>query len=80
MTELSSQLGRSQPKTWDDEDYAALRVAAWKNHGVAMIPIDEVHDPFAKQAIINVAEGFYGRRNKINSNADITSEGQSSKE
>jgi len=63
MTELRSQLDRSQPKAWDEEDYEELRVAAWKNHGVAMIPIEDVHNPLTKQTIINVAEGLYGRRN-----------------
>jgi hypothetical protein len=62
MTELSSQLASSQPKTWDEKDYAELRVAAWKNQGVAMIPIDDIHDSFTKQTIINVAEGLYGKR------------------
>jgi hypothetical protein len=44
----------------------ALRAAAWHRHGVAVIPIDEIADPWLRQAITNEANRRWGRREEGN--------------
>ena len=53
-------LARS-PSTAMDLD--AMRAAAWHRHGVAAIPVDDVLDPWLRQAITNEANRRWGRRN-----------------
>ena len=40
-----------------------MRAAAWHRHGVAAIPVDDVPDPWLRQAITNEANRRWGRRN-----------------
>ncbi len=40
----------------------AMRAAAWHRHGVAAIPVDDIADPWLRQAIINEANRRWGRR------------------
>ena len=55
----SLDLGRS-PVT--DAEVNAMRAAAWHRHGVAAIPVDDLTDPWLRQAIINEANRRWGRR------------------
>ena len=54
-------LGRLRSPTTDVE-LAAMRAAAWHRHGVAAIPVDDVADPWLRQAILNEANRLWGRR------------------
>ncbi|MCZ8149700.1 MAG: hypothetical protein O9325_17850 [Roseomonas sp.] len=56
-----SPLGRLRSATTDTEMHA-MRAAAWHRHGVAAIPIDDITDPWLRQAIINEANRRWGRR------------------
>lgn len=55
----SLDLARS-PTT--DADVNAMRAAAWHRLGVVALPIDEITDPWLRQAIINEANRRWGRR------------------
>ena len=47
----------------NDTEVNAMRAAAWHRHGVAAIPVDDVLDPWLRQAITNEANRRWGRRN-----------------
>ena len=40
----------------------AMRAAAWHRHGVAALPIQDIADPWLRQAITNEANRRWGRR------------------
>jgi len=40
----------------------AMRAAAWHRQGVAVIPVDDITDPWLRQAITNEANRRWGRR------------------
>jgi hypothetical protein len=40
----------------------AMRAAAWHRHGVAALPIQDITDPWLRQAITNEATRRWGRR------------------
>ncbi|MCA3585943.1 MAG: hypothetical protein IOD03_19990 [Methylocystis sp.] len=40
-----------------------MRAAAWHRHGVASIAVDDITDPWLRQAITNEANRRWGRRN-----------------
>jgi hypothetical protein len=56
-----SSLGRLRSPT-NEPELNAMRAAAWHRHGVAAIPIDDITDPWLRQAIINEANRRWGRR------------------
>ncbi len=62
-TNIQSSLKRLQLITRlnDDEiqDYARR---AYQQKGLALIPIDEITDPYVKQQIINFADRKYGKK------------------
>jgi hypothetical protein len=39
-----------------------MRAAAWHRHGVAALPIQDITDPWLRQAITNEATRRWGRR------------------
>jgi hypothetical protein len=55
----SLDLARS-PSTAGDLD--AMRAAAWHHHGIAALPIQDITDPWLRQAITNEANRRWGRR------------------
>lgn len=58
----SNLLGRLRSPT-SEAELQSLRAAAWHRHGVAAIPVDDITDPWLRQAIINEANRRWGRRN-----------------
>jgi hypothetical protein len=58
-----SCLARHQPRTApSDEDLLAMRRAAWRTQGVAVLRPEDVRDDWTRQALINEANRLYGRR------------------
>lgn len=57
-----SPIGRLRSPTSEPE-LNAMRAAAWHQHGVAAIPVDDITDPWLRQAITNEANRRWGRRN-----------------
>ena len=55
----SLDLGRS-PTT--EAEVNAMRAAAWHRHGVAALPVEDITDPWLRQAITNEANRRWGRR------------------
>ena len=49
--------------TTNDAELNAMRAAAWHRHGVASIVVDDISDPWLRQAITNEANRRWGRRN-----------------
>jgi hypothetical protein len=47
----------------NDNELNAMRAAAWHRHGVAALAVDDISDPWLRQAIINEASRRWGRRN-----------------
>ncbi|MBR0679317.1 hypothetical protein GXW74_02365 [Roseomonas eburnea] len=62
-----SCLNRGTRSPTNDTEVNAMRAAAWHRHGVAAIPVDDVPDPWLRQAITNEANRRWGRRNGENS-------------
>ena len=58
----SNPLGRLRSAT-NEAELQAMRAAAWHRHGVAAIPVDDIFDPWLRQAITNEANRRWGRRN-----------------
>jgi hypothetical protein len=58
-----SSLDRGTRSPTTDTEVRALRAAAWHRHGVAAIPVEEIADPWLRQAITNEANRLWGRRN-----------------
>ena len=52
---------RTEP--WDEDRLAVALAAARHRHGVAVFPVDDITDPWLRQAIINEANRRWGRRN-----------------
>jgi hypothetical protein len=52
--------------TTNDAELNAMRAAAWHRHGVANIVVDDITDPWLRQAITNEANRRWGRRNGEN--------------
>jgi len=52
-------LARS-PSTAVDLD--TMRAAAWHRHGVAALAVEDIADPWLRQAVINEASRRWGRR------------------
>ena len=56
-----SSLHRGQsPNTLGKLD--AMRARAWHRHGVAVLPVTDITDPWLRQAITNEATRRWGRR------------------
>ena len=56
---LARTHARSAPS---DDDLMAMRKAAWRTQGVIMVRPEEVRDDWIRQALINEAERWFGRR------------------
>jgi hypothetical protein len=61
-----SCLDRGTRSPINETEVNAMRAAAWHRHGVAAIPIEDIHDPWLRQAITNEANRRWGRRNGEN--------------
>jgi len=55
----SLDLARSPSNAMDIE---ALRARAWHEHQVAAIPVEDINDPWLRQALTNEANRRWGRR------------------
>lgn len=40
----------------------AMRAAAWHRHGIVALAVDDIADPWLRQAVINEANRRWGRR------------------
>ena len=60
-----SPLGRLRSAT-NEPELNAMRATAWHRQGVAAIPVDDIADPWLRQAITNEAKRRWGRRNGEN--------------
>jgi hypothetical protein len=58
-----SSLDRSTRNPTTSRDLNALRRRAWHEHGVASLALDDITDPWLRQAVINEATKRWGRRN-----------------
>jgi hypothetical protein len=54
-------LGRS-PTTEAELD--AMRAAAWHRHGVAVLPVEDIADPWLRHAVANEATRRWGPRSR----------------
>jgi hypothetical protein len=45
------------------QDLEAMRARAWHEHHIAALPVDDITDPWLRQAITNEANRRWGRRN-----------------
>ena len=59
---LRSSLDRGVRTATNDNELHAMRAAAWHRYGVAAIPVDDITDPWLRQAITNEANRRWGRR------------------
>ena len=61
----SNLLGRLRSPT-SEAELQSMRAAAWHRHGVAVIPVDDITDPWLRQAIQNEAVRRWGPRQQEN--------------
>ncbi|WP_368416555.1 hypothetical protein [Falsiroseomonas sp.] len=47
----------------NDNELNAMRAAAWHRQGVAALVLEDIADPWLRQAITNEANRRWGRRN-----------------
>jgi len=60
---MRSSLERQLPRSLPTEDELfAMRRAAWRKQGIAVIRPADVHDEIIRQALVNEATRLYGRR------------------
>ena len=63
MTRPRSCLARLQPRRPATEnDLYAMRRAAWRKQGIAVLRPGDIRDPWARQAVVNEATRLYGQR------------------
>ena len=58
-----SCLDRSACSPTTSRELDALRRRAWHEHGVASLELDDITDPWLRQAVINEATRRWGPRN-----------------
>ena len=62
-SETRGSLERHLPRTVPTEDeFLAMRRAAWRKQGIVVIRPVDIHDEWTRQAIENEANRLYGRR------------------
>ena len=60
---VRGSLERHLPRTATNEDELfAMRRAAWRKQGIAVLRIDDVRDEIIRQAVVNEAARLYGQR------------------
>ena len=60
---VRGSLERHLPRTATNEDELfAMRRAAWRKQGIAVLRIDDVADEIIRQAVVNEATRLYGQR------------------
>ncbi len=59
---LRSSLDRGTRSPMHGHELESMRAAAWHRHGVAAIAVDDITDPWLRQAITNEANRRWGRR------------------
>ena len=60
---MRSHLARHPPeRSADDEQLQAMRRAAWRDQGVAVLRPEDINDDWMRQVIVNAAEKLYGKR------------------
>ncbi|WP_270936289.1 hypothetical protein [Falsiroseomonas oryzae] len=57
-----SSLDRGIRTASNDNELNAMRAAAWHRHGVAALAVEDIADPWLRQAVINEATRRWGRR------------------
>lgn len=57
-----SSLNRGTRSPMTEAEVNAMRAAAWHRHGVAALPVEDITDPWLRQAITNEANRRWGRR------------------
>jgi hypothetical protein len=45
-----------------DDELFAMRRAAWRQQGIAVLRVADIRDDWLRQAIVNEADRLYGRR------------------
>jgi hypothetical protein len=62
-SDLRSSLERHLPRSLPTEDELfAMRRAAWREQGIAVLRVDDVADGIIRQAVVNEATRLYGQR------------------
>ena len=60
---VRGSLERHLPRTaTNDDELFAMRRAAWRKQGIAVLRIDDVRDEIIRQAVVNEATRLYGQR------------------
>ena len=62
-SEIRGSLTRHLPHyTAADEELFAMRRAAWRQQGIAVLRVADIRDEWLRQAVVNEADRLYGRR------------------
>ena len=61
-----SSLDRGVRTATNDNELNAMRAAAWHRQGVAALVVEDIADPWLRQAITNEANRRWGRRHGKN--------------
>ena len=62
-SKVRGSLTRHLPQTFStDGEMFAMRRAAWRKQGIAVLRVADIGDDWLRQAIVNEADRLYGRR------------------
>lgn len=62
-SEVRGSLARHLPRpTAADDELFAMRRAAWRKQGIAVLRVAEIDDDWLRQAVLNEATRLYGQR------------------
>lgn len=62
---MRSYLAKHQPRSvWDAETIRDRAGDAWRRHGVLLIRVDDLQNPFEQQYVENLGTKLYGQRQR----------------
>ncbi|MBK8211659.1 MAG: hypothetical protein IPK78_18590 [Rhodospirillales bacterium] len=62
-SEVRGSLTRHLPRSFStDDEMFAMRRAAWRKQGIAVLRVTDIRDDWLRQAVMNEAARLYGQR------------------
>lgn len=62
MTRIRSSLAGAPRSPTTLDEMHSMRERAWRDHGVLVVPLDDVINPFEQQFLTNIGTRLYGAR------------------
>lgn len=62
MTRIRSSLAGAPRSPTTSDEMQTMRARAWHDHGVLVVPLDDIINPFEQQFLTNIGNRLYGAR------------------